>query len=526
MLEKKPIYQFLLILAAVVLLHIRAYDAGFVTDFTGLWAKMQGKSILDALYSFGFPSLMPLLNVFYYGLYKLFGLSAFPWFFVFASFYALGLFYFFRLSLILLADFEVEKAKSIALVSLVAVMVSPYQVEALIWKVGLGHISSVMFFIMALYYGVRYLRAKQTLDWVKMSFLQVASLLCFEWGLVFPVMLILFTWCYARWGEDKRIIISSILVCLAYLFLTKLMIGKAVGHYNIAVEGFSMILDMWTTTIKYFVKHISFLHFAPYKTKALLYGLAHHPMAGLLAILFILRTVYRLLKSGTKQNRLMVTLLLCSFVAILLVSPLYFQQLHPSENDRYGSLLMPFIMLLLVTCFFRLPKRICYALLSLYLITSLIFQQQLVGYWKVSNELLESLVESFPQELSERTLMLNLPENYHGVFMLKDFSGKNPLVDHLAMYGRPIPNVDLVAQYKIPSAGQGFTATRQGKLIELNMTGWGSYWMKDGKGVSSYETETYNAVLKDKAMRVELLGEGVYSGVLFTDGEVWEYVEF
>jgi len=180
--RRHDVLLFLAVMFYLVVSHDRALDAGFVTDFTGLWEKMQGKGLYEALQSFGFPSLMPVLNVFYFLLYQLFGLNGIAWFLFFAALYSVGLCFFYRL---ILEIIDGEHKELIALATLVLIIVSPFQVEALIWKVGLGHISAVCFFLMACYFSVRYLKSGSHFYLGLQGLCHTASLLCFEWGIVF-----------------------------------------------------------------------------------------------------------------------------------------------------------------------------------------------------------------------------------------------------------------------------------------------------------------------------------------------------
>ncbi len=518
--NKSKIALFLTIVLVVVLLHCRAHDAGFVTDFTGLWEKMQNQGLGAAIRSFGFPSLMPLLNVFYFILYQLFGLSGWPWFLTFVFFYSVGLFYWHQTVLELVSS---EKRKELALATTALILVSPFQVEALIWKVGLGHISSVCFFMLALYYAVCYLkRAQLRYLWIMLLFMS-CSLFCFEWALVFPVIILLLGW-HLRTELVYKAFGAMAGVAVLYILLTKIFIGKAIGHYDISSAQVLNVPMLLGTYFKYFIKHLGLVHFLDYELKNILYGLVSKLIVQLFVATLGVFSFYKLYKVKSPSSRLGWTLLLCSFFSLLLVLPLFFQYTLLSENDRYGSMFVPFISLWIVLFLSRLPRVVGVVLFCSYMLLNFYFQQQLVTQWKDAQAVIHKVETTLPSALDTPALILNLPENYKGTFMFRDFSGQNPLIDHMKMRGHHLDHIDLVGQYNLPAPLQTYTANRlDDRTIELVAAEWGSWWWRKGIGATNYETEHYGVqFINGRKLSLKMKKTGYYKSILFFDGQQWK----
>ncbi len=515
-----------------VLVYGRAYDAGFVTDFTGLYAKMQGEGLSAALRSFGFPSLMPVLNVVYWLLYKFFGLNALGWFLCAVVCSTMTLVTFCKMVHLLAEDFGYakEKVTNITLFASALVLFSPYQVEAMIWKVGLGHLMSVLFFLLALYQLLKYLRAETTLHlFVALSFLML-SLFCFEWGLVFPAMAAVLLMGYLRLG---RITVPkaigtfgyTLIPVVIYLILTKLVLGSWLGHYDTDTEMDLEVITMASTTLKYFLKHLGLVHFYPNALKESIYALTNKSwLVIVLGGALVLMIIYGFSK-GPKGNLRAMGLSWALF-GLVLVSGLYFHSLLLSENDRYGSLFIYFLALLVSLCLTALPRWLGYSLFLVLLCGQIFFQQKMVSQWSRSQDQIEKITNSFQRlaiQKNDKVLMLNLPENLRGTFMFRDFSGQNPIYDHFKMYDIPHPQLDLVAQYNVPYGGQVYTGRWIAKgRLRLEALEWGSWWWKKGLGIGHYETRDYLFEPKSKSMEVQLKEGHSYTKIIYFNGVSWQ----
>ena|GEM_PF-3184623 len=521
---------FTLLFISVVLLYGRAYAAGFVTDFTGLHAKMQGKGLGDALNSYGFPSLMPVLNVTYGGLSMLVGLNGVAWFLFFSFVFAWTLILYYGFIVELLSDSGVN-SEWVGVAAVLLVLTSPYQVEAMIWKVGLGHLMSVCFLVKATLNIIRYLKSGEGNTLLGMMSYLGLSLLCFEWGLVFPGVVVVLALVYLQLDKTnyKKIagsVVASVVVITIYLLTTRVVVGEWLGHYDMGTQMNIEIGAMLSTALKYFVKHLGLVHFLSHDSKSVIYGLTHKLGVQIVAYgaVFLLSLVWLLRRKSTAEHRLMVAALLLAFVSLVPVSGLHFSQLQLSENDRYGSLFIYFFSFWLVLLVLRLPRWPRNILVSIFIVLQLFFQQQLVSKWQNSQEIIESLTSSFKSfefKETDKVLILNLPENMDGIFMFRDYGDKEPYSDYLKMYFDELPEIEVVAQYNLPGNALGFAVERRGDEIFLKAEEWGSWWWQQGLGLAGYETGSYEFMPEGKDMRVLLKKPETYTAILYGDGQRW-----
>lgn len=515
----------------MLLIYSRAATAGFVTDFTGLHMKMQGQGLGAALHSFGFPSLMPLLNIIYWLLYKVFGLNAWGWFLFAVIISSLTLATFYGTISILLEDFgfDLKNRRFIALVTVALVLTSPYQVEAMIWKVGLGHLMSVALFIIAFHHLILYLNTCRTIYLISMLTALMLSLFCFEWGLVFPMMASVVLLGYWRLGKltinrGGKIFIWTLVPVAVYLILTKLVLGYWLGHYDTETEMNLKVPTMISTTFKYLIKHLFFTPFYSTELKQSFYGLADKFWFLGVAVFLLVSMLGYWISKG-RQLTLKAVVLCCLLLGLVLVSGLHFHDLLLSENDRYGSLFIYFFAFMLALFMGNISPWRGYTIFFLYLVVQIVSQQILVNQWEKSQDQVAKITHTYNDlnvAQEDQVLILNLPENYRGTFMFRDFSGENPLSHHLTMHGIVHPQLDIVAQYNLPYKGQAYSGKwiADGR-IRLEAQEWGSWWWSKGLGLGKYETDQYIFEPKSKAMEVQLKPGHSYTKLIYFNGERW-----
>ena len=133
--HRRDYYVFFSFLGMVQLLYRDTWNAGFVTDFTGLLWRLEGSDALGILDSFGFPALQPVLNAFLFIFYKAWGLNPLPWYLVFTSLHALNGFLAYRFGAALLETYSARAPRLIAFLGALFFLLSPYQSEVVTWRV-------------------------------------------------------------------------------------------------------------------------------------------------------------------------------------------------------------------------------------------------------------------------------------------------------------------------------------------------------------------------------------------------------
>ncbi len=513
------VLRFLLIFLLVFIQFFPAIDAGFVTDFTGLYPRLAEGTIIDAFKSFGFPSLMPVLNLCLFFLFKVFGLSGLAWFVFSLFFFCLALVGFSIFLEKLLADYNFVNVQWISYAAILMVVFHPSSVEALVWKVGLGHVLSVCFFMWALVFA-RSTR-KQASLW--MSLCLVFSLLSFEWALVFPFMLLVFALYERRFLFYKRSILWSVVIILLYLITTKLCIGSWIGHYGVEGSDFKPFRQV-ATGIKHWLKNVFFIPFYPFTWKQIIYSfISSYWTVGLFS-LFVTTGGWFAYQTSKSRTRCLFVFFVCSMLGIVLVSQLHFMT-SISENDRYTSLMLPFLMGFLSLLFFGLGKKLGLMIAVVYIVCCGFFQKHLIKHWADNQTVLELLVDTYPCE-GQQTLVLNAPENFRYTFMLRDYNFENPLIDHFAMYQKDLKSSVLVAQSNLSLRTDKLQATLiEDSVIKVSFEQWGNWWIRKGKGATNYSSEYFSVTFKGKYYMLTLKENHPFECIIYADNDGWHLVE-
>lgn len=117
------------------LLYVKTIGAGFVTDFTGLLERLDEAPFSGFLTCFGFPAMHQVTNFFLYFFVKLFGLNGLPWYLVFTSLHLANGLLGFHLAIKIMAKGGIQAPAVPAFMAAALFLFSPYQADALVWKV-------------------------------------------------------------------------------------------------------------------------------------------------------------------------------------------------------------------------------------------------------------------------------------------------------------------------------------------------------------------------------------------------------
>ncbi len=507
--------RFVVIFLIVFVLFYPTKDAGFVTDFTGLYPRLLDGNMLDALKSFGFPALMPILNLALFFLFKTFGLSGAAWLLFSSFFFSLGLLAFSIFVQRIMGDYKIAHAPWIIYGAVLMVIVHPSSVEAMVWKVALGHTLSICFFMWALVF----VRLKSAHSLMATMVCLAFSLLCFEWAIVFPFVVLTFALFERNFIQYKWTLIASVIIVLLYFVLTKWWIGSWVGHYGVDGSDFKPLKQV-ITGIKHWVKNVFFVPFYPSEVKQSFYAFLSPTWISIAFSFIVMVAGWFIYRSPSLHKKALFIFFMGSMLGLVLVSHLHFVS-SISENDRYASLMLPFLTVFLTMLFFSWGKKLGVILCSLYLILAIFFQRRLIAYWSFNQELLEQLVHDYPCE-GQQTLILNAPENYKGTFMLRDYNFENPLIDHFAMYGKDLLHSTLVAQSNIAAATDRLEVEQMTELeIKLKFNQWGNWWWRKGQGAQDYSTPFYKVDFKGQYYVLTLDPNHPFECIIYADSFGW-----
>lgn len=532
--------QFILFFALVQLFYFPTWDAGFVTDFTGLQWRLEGGGASDILNSFGFPALQPVLFGFFYLFYNAFGLSPLPWYLVFTGLHALNGLLAYRFGSAMLKAYGVGAPRIIAVIGAAFFVLSPYQSEAVTWRVCFSYLFCTFLILSVLWLAQAWLREGRSRQLWAAHILFVPALFTFQLALVVPLaclaLLLLFPQEKRSGGtlarQLKWLSVPQFGMLLGYFVLNRLILGGWVGYYGADVHLKFQLREILSHYFLYGFKYLAFSRYWPHPWKeglvvllqgpALLYTLS--VIVGALLIFALAR--FRRRRPEGKGGLLF---LLLFGLALAPVANLYFHYLLHIENDRYGYLASAFFFLGLSTVLSLLPPRIYLPLAIAYLGVSSLFLWRTNSWWKQSTAVYYRLLDGFRWHDAPAVYLLNLPANQQGALMFYDFSGEGLAFRDALHYIKRKPyegDIYEVAQYNLAKPGDDVSvridSSRQ-LTVEFNQ--WGNWWWRKGLGMGGgYETEHYKVANHGQYYRLMLdsIPEGAV--FLYQSGGEWEAI--
>lgn len=528
----KNLHVFLIYLFFTHVFYGITWKAGFVTDFTGLQERLAGANALGILNSFGFPSIQPFLNLFYFIFYKLFHIHALGWYLCFTSMHALNGFLIFRWSEQLLKKTAQSHAFLIAFWGALLFLCSPYQTEVVIWKVAFNFLLTTALTFNTLFFLEKWRISpdNQALLIIHSSF--ILALFTFELSLAIPFLVLI----YLLWLPTKasiqqslfQIILPQFLLLGGYFGLTKWVIGSWVGHYGPKVHFQFNWTEMVAHVWHYQAKFIGFTRYLDHQWKEKIYVFLLQPVVayGLTTlVVIVLAYLFFRKKNPTAPLKIAGLLWLLFAIALLPIINLFFNYLLWVENDRYGYLASAFFYLLLVFASFQLPRLYRnVALIALVGFSSYLLLRTNF-YWSKSTKLYWSLIEDFDAYQAETVYLLNLPDNMRGIPMFRDFSGAGKGFTDALIYLRQQPysgQLFEVAQYNMTDASNGVNVTAptpQNIVVTFNQ--WGNWWWRKGSGATNYETEQYQWLNEGHHYQLQLKAGFPQPVYLYQDKGTW-----
>lgn len=503
---------FLLLTIFIQILFSLNIGAGFVTDFTGLQWRIEHQPFINFLNSFGFPSLQPVLNFFLATFYRLFGASPLGWQLVFTALHTTNCILLYHFAIQIFKKLKVENTEYMAMAATLLFAFSPYQAEVLTWRVLFNFLFSTCLILLALLNTARYLEERQEKYLFFVVFCTVLALFTFELAMMIPffILTLLLFWGLGSdslldfFKKNRLIFFFPLGLVIGYLGLNKLILGQWVGHYGEKVHLKVDVFFMLSTIGKYFVKHLFFVRYFPHAIKTDIFDeIDEQEIAMAIGLFLIILIVTNIVFFKKINNRLqgIFLMILMGVIALLPISNIFFATLMYGENDRYGYLMSAFLSVAVALAVFSItPKALRNGIFVVYLGVSMFFLVKTNLLWKASTEVCRTLTSNYKWTNAQNVYVLNLPENYHGLYMFRDMSENDAsLADHLQYMGRHAlaSKPHIIAQYNMDTPNDGVSVRKEpdGKIIvEFNQ--WGNWWWRKGIGASDYETDAYKVTFK------------------------------
>lgn len=537
----------------VHLLYWKTWQAGFVTDFTGLQERLDGAPFIDFLNCFGFPALHQVTNFFLYWFYFCFDTQALPWYLIYTSLHIINGYLVYRLSQQLLTkdtfptigsntNHLISLASSPAFLAALLFLVCPYNAEAVIWKVCFNFLFCTCLLLLTILSLIKYFKSNQSKKLIPVYVFFLLALFTFELALALPLiaLALFFWWKTTHKSHPSRTSIWSIIpffvLSAFYFILNKIWLGSWVGHYGEQVHLNFSLNTITSNCLKYFSKNLLFWREWNHGSKQLFIQFCDHPTSAWMilatGILILISFIYAQLKNKPNGKHAPLNkAILCWLLFILALAPLanlFVAWILHGENDRYGYFAAVFFYPGLVSLLYCFPTKIKWALYIAFLSLSIFFLNRTNEYWQKSTTVLNALIQDFKWYDSSEVYILAFPENFKGIPMFKDFTRKNLALKHALQYKtnkQPIGEFYQVAQFNMNQLSDGcFIKSDSSHFVHLEFHNWGNWWWRHGIGTGPYETDQYQFKPISKGAEFIFNKPAPDAVFIFSDGKKWKEI--
>ncbi len=516
-----------LFFAIVHLFYGKTMQAGFVTDFTGLLQRLDGSPFRDFLTCFGFPAMHQVTNFFLYFFVKLFGTNGLPWYLIFTTLHVANGFLGFHLIKKIFAKCGLESSTLPSLAAALLFLLSPYQADAVVWKVCFNFLFCSLLMLSSLLFLVKYFETNRQPHLLWSHGLFALALFTFELAVALPLMVVVLP------PRGRGVLLPQILLLALYFLSNKLLLGGWVGHYG---EGVHLNFNLQTIAanlLKYFSKYLLFWREMPHGYRESLLTFFEKPVvawAGLaLGLLLLGLGIYFFKKISPKLRAAGLGWLLF-FLALAPVSNLHVAWVLQGENDRYGYLASLFFFAGAVALLQFFHRYIRFGLLAVWLLISVFYLNKITTGWQHSARIVHGLLDDFRWTDAPEVYVLAFPENYDGLPMFKDFSKQDLALKDALKYlaGKETSGKFYqIAQFNMTSPADGTSLeVDSAGVFHVKFNQWGNWWWRNGVGTLDYETERYRFNVEGNGSRVELKQAPAAGAVfIYSTGEKWMAVD-
>ena len=500
----RGLFLFVFFFLLVLLIYYPALQAGFVTDFYGWQDKFNHGTYADALKTFGWHANQQFGSLCSFVIYKLFDLNGWGWYLLFSFMHALNGWLLFQLSRKLLEKQAVKNASLISAIAGLLFLLSPYAAEVLVWKVCFHYLLSGFFLLAILSWLIRYLETSKTFILWIIHGLFALSLFTLEMAFITPLMIcVVMVWWNSiekvphAAGTILRLLVPQILLITGFLFLNKITLHDWMGHYGTETHLKFKLTEVLSNYFGYFLKYLFFTRYLDFAVALKIYKVAEPVTgqviltlcaAGLLALFFLF---YKKLSPQIKAAGWCWILFSIAFIPVL---TLYFVRLLNGENDRYGYIASMFFWMMMVVLLSSFPMKIFVPLNVVLIGISIFLLVKTVRWWSESNHIYYSLLNDFRWYDRDQVMVLNIPDNYHGLYMYRIYRDPSALKEGLELIRRKPFAGDMhdVVNFNMMTPADGVHVRKDSaNAITLQFNQWGNWWWREGVGAGDYENEIY-----------------------------------
>ncbi len=517
---EQPLFIFAIYWVVVFLLYYPATKAGRVGDFPGWVDFINSVGFWDYINrkGSGIPSMYQFTQVITCFFYQFFKGNAWPWHILNVTLQAANALLAFIFIRRLLNSAGVLRATAVSFFGSLLFCVSPHISEVVVWEPAFHYLLGVMLIFSVLICNQRYLETGSgKYAWLGLIIflLSTFSLEVFYLTPLFALTLSLYTYSASICDKD-RLRRSLLLFFLpqVILFLANQLLVRAVYHQSVGHIGFVSLIftsSNFSKPLKYLFHIFFFGRYFTDDTRRNVYAILESARVlisfyAIISLLFVyIGLRYCRLSSSGKVN---VLLFLWSLFSLGLVVPLSFPDNGLSILDRYTYQPDSVVYFFMAAVFNSLlAYRLWLMLMLAFTAINIRYTILINDYWKRSSDIVNKLVDTFPNDPAKKVLLLDLPECLHGVQMVGSRDDGEFRMMYNAIKGGKLPNpVHDVEAFYMDSANNGahviVTSDTSARVV-LNQ--WGTWWLYYGFGATSYDNTDFRVNMIDAGHQYEII---------------------
>ncbi len=523
-------------------LYFPAAKAGFVTDFTGWLDQVRNHSFSEHINRTNYQakSLYQFTQLATYVFYKLFGTNAWLWHLLFITLHAANVCLAYVFCTRLLKDAGAEDVVSAPLAGVVLYCVSPYMSEVIVWEPAFHFLQGLLFILLILLLVQRFMVAGERKFALYAGLLYLLSAFSLEVFYITPWLVLAVVLFYRSVDAGYRVrpAIPLFVVPMFGIFLLRLLAFRALYGGWVSRVGSTTITSVtfhsFGKPAKYLF-HLLFVgRFFDEKTRQDVYdvcegtgGIIVFWGIAIAALLYIVAGFRKMSGNG----RVAALLYVLAGITLVLLIPVWFSDGLLVVFDRYTYFTAAFLYMLVGLWVIMIPRASVRIVLLLALISgNLRFAIQVSRYWGKSEKVISSLLTGLPEAGDKKILLLNLPENMHGVAMIgSERNSEFKLMHDLLYPDKPIRNTVFdVLSYNMVTPDDGAHAVvMSDSTIQVTLNQWGTWWWFETRGGHSYENEDYKVDLTDPGHQYMLILKKPAADymLLYQAGDHWKQVD-
>lgn len=504
----RPLPLLLLLWTAVALVYAPSYRSGLVAEFLGLFHSIDQLSFFDFINrsQAEVKSFYQLTQLQLWIWIRLFGSSFVPWFLLFTFLHAVVgtlSFFFFRN---LFADFGVKKGEQIALTGMLFFLLSPNITEVTIWRGGYHYLTGMILQLSILSFIRSYLLT------LKIRYVWLAGLFFFlsiftlEIFYITPILSLALIGGY-RFNKkaipeaDRKAVVLVLLPQLMlfgfHLLMFRLIYGSWIAHYGVTADFKLDPGEMIVRMVKYLCDITLFTAQYPTDLRLKIYGsMASPALCGTIIVVLLLILVFLLSRFRALSARWQVAAFLLTGLlsALILISPIYYDDIFTLYNSRRSYQISVFFCMLLSTILFGISRgKVLRGIIAIYFFVCVGFLLRKIFHWRTAAQMQYTLLEGLNPDEDGPTVLLNMPAYFQDVRVLPADKDQAFLRQRTFFTGKTLPStLYTVSSYNMLHDWDGAHVTVvDSKTLKVTLNQWGTWWMWNYAGAGSYENDLF-----------------------------------